>query len=82
MASELNFSLGPELSRYIATQGMRLKLEDLQDAQLKHYGCIRIDENEIQSQIRRIGDTAVGFPATMFSLGVELSPLTGGLPLP
>ncbi|WP_375755081.1 hypothetical protein [Corallococcus exercitus] len=62
-ARKLQYALGPRLARYIAHHGARIDAAELEAIQLSHYGCVRLDRDQLMQLIRVVsGKVAVTRP--------------------
>lgn len=57
-AQRLRFSLGPNLVRYLLHHERKISLEELEAAQLSHYGHIRLDRNELSALLGLVREQA------------------------
>ena len=56
LAAKLNFSVGPNLARYIVKHASQYSATDYEDVQKKHYGHLRVDGTQIECWTKTVGD--------------------------
>ena len=57
LAARLNFSIGPRLANYIVKYAKQYSAMDYETVQRKHYGCLRVRGDQIESWTRSVKES-------------------------